>query len=399
MALYEVFTTRYDSLGVVEQVPARGLSFSLPLSDHGECSFSATVEPGKSLWRSAVALPFSGVLVARDGVPWWTGLLIAEQQSGPRTFGFTAREWGWFFEEKVPAVPRSWTSWVNGNDHQIFRDLVSDAQAIAGQNVQIELGTTMGVSTSDRTVNDYDKTTVGREFRSVADAEGGPEWYFQAGGSLDAPKRQLVLGDRLGHAEAETVLEYVEDTEPYRAPTPPPTVTLLGDLFPGQEPQQVPVRRAGGNVIAQARTRGLDEAATVVRATGSGEEAAQMRSVASASTLLAQGWPRMTEFADFTDVTQQTTLDRHATAELAKRAGIATGYSLVTLDGDPTADWTLTPRGSTVRVLLDTDVYGADRPVGGPDGFDARCLDMVVRVPDSGAAQVEWRIADVLEVS
>lgn len=394
MARYDVYVTRFDATGVIEQVPARGLSFSLPLSDHGECSFDATVEPGRSLWRPALALPFSGVLVARDGVPWWDGIVTDERQTGGRTFSFNAREWGWFFEQKVPAVPRVWN---DVNDHVIFRQLVSDAQAVSGQNVLVELGTTLGARVSDRSVTAWDKTTVGREFRSVGEADGGPEWYFQAGGTLDAPRRQLILADRAGHATAEAVLEYVEDTEPYRAPAGPPTVALLGDLFHGNA-QQVPVRRAGGNVVAQSRSRTLAEAATVVVATGSGEEAAQLRSTATASTLLSRGWPRMTETADFNDVSVKATLDRHAASELAKRAGVATGYSLVTLDGDLSADWTQTPRGSTVRVVLDTDVYGADRPVGGANGFDARCTNVVVRVPDSGSAQVEWQVSDVLEV-
>ena len=395
MPRYEVYPTRYDALGAVDEaLPVRGLSFSLPLNDHGECTFEATAEPGRSFWRAALALPFSGVLVTRDGVPYWAGLLTDERQSGPRSFSFTAREWGWFFEEKVPVAPRVWTG---ANDHDIFRDLITYAQLVPGQNVLVEVGTTLGATTSDRVVTAWDKTTVGREFRSVADADGGPEWYFGAGGTLEAPRRFLQLGDRLGHTSAETVLEYVEDTEPVTRPDPPPLVTLMGDLFPGPAPL-VPVRRAGGNVIALARSRSLGEAATVVVATGAGEDAAQLKSTATASTLLSRGWPRMTAFSDYNDVSVKATLDRHAAADLGKRAGIATGYSLVTLDGDPTADWTQTPRGSTVRVILDTDVYGGDRPVGGTNGFDARCLGVTVRVPDSGDAQIEWSIGDVLEI-
>lgn len=397
MPHYEVYATRYDSAGIVEElVPARGLEFSLPLSDHGECTFTATVESGRSLWRAALALPFSGILVARDGVPVWSGLTIAEQQTGPRSFGFTAREWGWVFEEKI-AITAART-WTRTNDHQMMRDLVTQAQAVARQNFLIEVGDTLGAQVSDRTVNAWDKTTVGREWRSIGDADGGPEWYTNTAGTLETPRRILVQGDRLGHVDPVAVLEYVEDTLPVDPLRPLPTVTLLGNLYPGPAPV-VPVRRAGGNVIALSRSRSLANAATVVIATGSGEEAAQLRSTATASTLLAQGWPRLTAFSDYRDVTVQSTLNRRAQADLKDMAGIATGYSLVTLEDDPTADWTQTPRGSSVRVVLDTDVYGGDRPVGGADGFVARCIDMAVRVPDSGSAQVEWRIEDRLEVA
>lgn len=397
MPRYEVYATRFDSTNIVDElVPARGLSFSLPLNDHGECSFTATVEAGRSFWRASMALPFSGVLVTRDGQPVWTGMLTDERPAGPRSFGFTAREWGWFFEEKVRAGARTWT---DTNDHQIARDLITEAQAVAGQDVKVEVDpTTFGAARSDRVINLWDSTTVGRELRAVGDAEGGPEWYIGAAGTLDAPRRVLVLGDRLGQSTPQAVLEYVEDTAPYDTPDAPPMVALLGDLFPGPAPL-VPARRAGGNVIAQGRSRTLAGAATAVVATGSGEEAAQLRATVSAPTLLARGWPRMTVQNAYPDVTSKTVLARHARADLAAAAGIVTSYSLVTLDGDPTADWTQTPRGSSVRVILDTDVYGGDRPVGGSAGFVARTYGVTVRVPDAGDAQVEWQVGDVLEVA
>lgn len=395
MAGYEVYATRLDDPHVVDLIPARGLSFSLPVNDHGECTFEAAVEPGRSFWRSAIAAPVSGVLVTRDGVPVWDGWLTDERMAGPRSFSFTAREWGHYFEEKVPAIPKTYTQW---NDHAIFRDLVSLAQLVPGQNVQVQVDpSTAGGGFSTRVINAWDDTTVGREFRSIGEAAGGPEWYFGSAGTLENPVRQLVLGDRLGHTSAETVLEYVEDTEAYDLPGGPPMVSLLSSLFPGPAPV-VPVRRSGGNLIAQGRSKSTAEAATVAVATGSGEEAARLLRTATASNLLAAGWPRMTTTNAYSDVTVAATLQAHANADLARRAGIATGYSLVSLDGDPTADWTQTPRGSTVRVVLDTDIYGSSRPVGGPDGFDARCTNITVRVPDSGAAQIEWSTVDVLEI-
>jgi hypothetical protein len=394
---YEVYATRWDDPHIVEElIPARGLSFSLPLSDHGEASFEATVEPGRSFWRPSIGLPVSGILIARDGVPVWSGWVRTDRKTAPRTFQFTCQEWGGFFEDKCDQPARTWT---NVNDHQIFRDLVTEAQAVAGQNLQVQVDpSTSGASVSTRVINAWDTTTVGREFRSLAEATGGPEWYFGAAGTLDNPVRQLVLGDRLGHITAQTVLEFVEDTEDYRLPDPPPTVALLSSLYLG-DPQLVPTRRAGGNLIDQGRVQDVANAATYAEAVGSGEEKAQKRKTATATTLLAQGWPRMTYVdTSHTDVSVDATLQRHADAALADRAGIATDYHLVSFDGDLTADWTQTPRGSTVGVVLDTDEYGGDRPVGGADGFDARLVDTIVHVPDDGTPQVEWVVTTVLEV-
>lgn len=385
MPRYEVYATRWDDPHIVDElIPAKDLEFSMPLSEHGECSFTATVEPGWSSWRSSLTKDLSGVLVARDGVPVWQGWLVEDSESGPRTFSFRAIEWGYFFTAS-PAVPRTW---AGVDDHQIFRDLVTDAQAVSGQNIQVQMGSTTGAASSDRKVNSWDDTTVEREFRSVADAEGGPEWYFGTTGSLSNPIRYLYLGDRLGATDTAAFLEYVEDTAPADGPGGIPTLTLLGGIYPGVGPLQV-TRRAGGNVIAKARTRQGDSA-TVAVAIGSGDEAAQLRKTAT-SSLLGMGWPRMTRSTAYSDVTVPATLQRHANADLAKAQGFATGYSLATLDGDP--DWVSVPRGSTVTVSLDTDIYAGPRPLE----FDTRLLGLTVRVPDTGAAQVQWDVATVQE--
>ena len=84
-------------------------------------------------------------------------------------------------------------------------------------------------------------------------------------------------------------------------------------------------------------------------------------------------------------------MQRHASADLAATNGLVTGYTLTTFDGEP--DWTQIPRGSTVTVILDTDVYGGDKV-----RFDSKLLDVAVRVEDAGPAQVNWTIATTLEV-
>lgn len=388
MPRYEVYATRWDDPHVVDElIPAKGLEFSMPLSEHGECSFTASVEPGWSSWRSSLTKDVSGVMVTRDGQPVWSGWLVEDRESGPREFSFRAIEWGFFFTA-VPAVPRVYSQ---DNDCAIFRDLINRAQAIDGQDVAVNTGTATGATLSDRTINPWDDTTVEREFRSVGEAAGGPEWYFGVTGSMDNPVRQLVLGDRLGNlpdADDLTVLEFVEDTDPVVGPTGIPVVGLLGDLFPGT-PLAVPTRRAGGNVIAKVRTRQSDST-TVAVAANTEAENAQKRKTAT-SGLLSAGWPRLTRVQSYDDVVIPATLQRHADADLAKAEGLATGYSLVTLDDDP--DWTQCPRGSSVMVSIDTDVYAGPRPLE----FTTRLLNLTVRVPETGRAQVQWDTATVQE--
>jgi hypothetical protein len=399
---FEVYCTRFDDPHPIEQIPARNLEMTFPLSDHGECAFSATVEPRKSFWRPAVSSAVSGVLVCSDGQPVWSGQIISEQQSGPRTFDFTCAEWGSFFEG-CPSEPLEVT---NTNDHDLFRRVIADAQAISGQDAQIILGATVGASGSDLTINAWDSTTVEEEFRRIGEHAGGPEWYFATTGTLDNPTRTLVLGDRLGSTIPMAVLEYVEDTEAFIPLGPPPTdsdfwrdtwsdiwpgpLTSLGLTFPGAQPYAVlgGSHRRGGNVIAQP-ARQQTPGITVATAVGAGDQAAQMRTSASADVLLAAGYPRKTKVTQYTDVSIPATLQRHADGDLAAGSGMTTSYTLSTFGSNP--DWTSISRGDTIRVELDTDVYAtSDRPLV----FESRVLEIAVKVPDDGPVEVNYVIAD-----
>lgn len=382
---YEVYATRWDDAHVVEEViPARGLEFTLPLSDHGECSFTATVEPGRSFWRPALSAAMSGVLICRDSVPVWSGRMLGETQAGPRTFAFTFAEWGSAFEA-VPAVPLALT---NTDDHTLFRRLISDAQAIAGQGYLVQMGSTTGAATSDLTINAWDTTTVEEEFRRLGESANGPEWYVQATGTFQNPTRTLVLGDRLGSTTPSAVLEYVEDTQDYTAPSAPPVLTMLGNIFPTDARPVFSGGRRGGNVIAhpaRQQTPGM----TAAIAVGAGEQVAQLRRYAQATDLLTAGYPRRTRTASYQDVSRAATLQRHADADLAAARGMTTAYTLTTFEDDP--DWTGVARGDTVRVILDTDVYAGVRPLV----FESRVLDLAVLVPDDGQPMVNWTVAEV----
>lgn len=383
--MFEVYATRWDSNFIVEElVPARGLEFTLPLSDHGECSFSATVEPRRSFWRPALSCAMSGVLVCENGVPVWSGQMLGERQSGARTFEFTFAEWGSFFET-CPAVP---FTLMNTNDHVLQRRLISDAQAIAGQDVGIILGTTLGATVSDLTINPWDSIMVEEQFRRLSEAKDGPEWYVNTGGTLENPTRVLVQGDLLGSTSAVAVLERVESTEDYIPPEAPPTVTLLGSLFPGDQRPIVNGERRGGNLLAHP-ARLQSPGITVAVAVGAGDQLAQIRRTATAPALLTAGFPRRTKVTQYSDVSDPITLQRHADADLAAGSGMTTSYTFSTFGSDPV--WTSIARGDTVRAELDTDVYAAERPLV----FETRVLEIAVHVPDSGEVQVNYVCADV----
>lgn len=398
--MFEVYATRWDSSRIVSQIiPARGLSFSFPLSDHGDSSFSATVEPGRSFWRSSLGGPASGCLIAESqdqgpSLPIWGGRLKNESEQDDRAFTFQFGEWGSFLN-RFPAIADTWPA--STFDVDMYLDILARVQAVSGQNLNIT-GIPTGAKTvrSTRTVNEWENRNAGDVLAEIASAQGGPEFYYPVGGTLANPQRYAVVGERLGDPQARFVLEYVENTPDPTQPPTAPTVALLSQLFPGTAPRMSSGRlgRRGGNVLAVYRTQDADKGGTVAREIGSGDEAAQIRYNAEATGLLAAGWPRVTTNFDRSSVTNANTLARHGQADLAAMAGIPTGWSLVTRGKRP--DWrqVVSNRGSMVRVELDTDRYATRRPLV----FEARVLNVTVAVPDDGGdEQVRWDISTVLQ--
>lgn len=384
--MYQVYATTWDTGAVVEEIPARSLSFTLPLSDHGECSFTATAVPGAA-WRAATSPPLSGILVCRDETPVWCGWLVQDEQTGPREFSLRAREWGFAFTA-VPPVPYTYDNW---NDHAIIRDIFTRAQAIDGQDYGVEIPVTAGAAVSDLTIKAWDRTlTVEGILDDLCNAEGGPEWYVTVTGTIATPGRVLVLGDRLGSSE-ETVLEHVDSAVAGAAPGISVLTTLSSLISTGFTASGVELR--GGNVFDLKRVRDSSRTATATVAVGAGSQGAQLVATAQSSRLLSAGYPRLTRTRTYSDVVRATTLQRHANADLAAACGVLTGYEAVTFDGDP--DWTAVPRGSSIRLISDSDVYGGVRPMV----VKSRVFCQSVQVPDDGgAAQVTWSLADVLEV-
>lgn len=397
--MFEVYATRWDRAGVIAHlIPARGLSFSMPLSDHGEASFSATVEPGRSFWRSSLGGPRSGVLIAESqvsgpSIPVWAGRLKNESEQAERTFSFNCQEWGsaldWF-----PAIEDTWTG---VRDTEMWLDILARVQAIPGQDLGIiPAPHTPGTAVSNRTVEPWDNRTAGSVLAEMTSAEGGPDWYVTIGGTKKNPQRLAVVGDQLGDREGRTLLHYVEDTADAPVPSSSPSsVRLLSALFPGQGPvmSSGQIGRRGGNVLSCLRTQDSDKSATAYREIGEGQEKAQIRETVVSDSLVDAGWPLITRFADRSTVTKRETLRRHGRADLAASAGVSTGYALVTQGSRP--DWRKVPRGSVVQAVLDTDRYAGPRPLR----MTPRLLNMTVAVPDDGGLeQVRWDIAETLEV-
>lgn len=400
--VYTYFSTDWRTGNIREELPLRGVSFGLPLSGHGDLRGAYTVPRGQGSLRAAAAPVVSGLLVCRDDRPVWEGMLWADRQTGPRTFDVSASEWGSVFERAV--ISKAFLAAVNsGNplsyntdDHTIFRDLITKAQAYAGQNYGIQVGAGAGPTRSELNVPWWDLATIEDVFTELGNREGGPEWAFTVTGTVANPVRRLLLGTPLGRstvAASGLLLEYVEDTGPAPAkPEGPPRVTTSDTLFPGVSDgvQVASLHGSGGNVIA---VPGVDRdgggSATEYITVGAGEEADMMTATATATDLLGFGWPRLTRKTAYKDVSRAATLQGHAAADLAASKGLTVVVRATTFGHDP--DWTQVQRGDAVRVELDTDVHGPR-----PYVLESRVLGLDVAPSDEGGhEQVTFTVAGV----
>jgi len=112
-------------------------------------------------------------------------------------------------------------------------------------------------------------------------------------------------------------------------------------------------------------------------------------STRTASDLITAGFPRLTRTNAYSNVSIQTTLNRHAVADLAAARGLTVTVRCSTFGHDP--DWTQAQRGDAVRVELDTDLHGQR-----PYTLNSRVLQMDVKPSeDGGYEEVTYTVAAV----
>jgi hypothetical protein len=351
---------------ITAEIPLTGVSMSSRLNDAG--SLSAT-------WGSISAYtagdPYllttparTAIYALRDGRPIWGGILWTRRHSsGSDQISLGAADWFSYFDHRkvLPLfTPDGTTSQVAAlnttfeqvEQNEIVRQLVAQAQAHTGGNLNIQVDTTNSGILRDRTYAGHELVDVGQALKHLAEVIDGPDLLFTVGTELDTNGRVVKLlrigNPRLGEDASPHVYEY------------------------------------GANMISYAWASDGTKMATRQYATGEGIEAGALVAVAEDDTKYADGWAVLEAEATYSSVNIDTTLQEHADADLQRnRLPVVTPTITVAGDG-------LNARGVKVGPAIGEVQPGDDVRVVIRDSFFRTGIDTRMRV-----VGIEYRPDDI----
>ncbi len=316
-------------------------------------------------------------IALRDGRPMWAGPLWTRRPNPERQsieLGFSDF-WSLFDSRFVlpPFTPDGTTSQVSGlgtgfaqvEQNTIVRQLLAQAQEHVGGDLGIIADTVDSGILRDRTYAGHELVDVGTALKQLAEVIDGPDLMFSVSPELDANGRVVKIlrigNPRLGQEGSPHVFEL------------------------------------GANALSY--TWGSDGTRMVTRAFASGEgiEAGQLIAVAELDTRYSDGWPLLEAETSFNTVSQDSTLQEHADAEL-RRNWLPVVTPTITLDasGRDASGQKVFPAagevscGDQVRVVLRDWFFASG-------GIDTVCRVVAIDYEPEGVEQMVLTLNPVLD--
>jgi hypothetical protein len=180
---------------------------------------------------------------------------------------------------------------VAADQFDIARQLITYAQAQSGGNLAIEMDASLSGVPRDRVYSRYDLPWIGGLIDQLASTQSGFEWRIQCYRD-DAGARHRAL--RLGYPK----LSVGGDAMVLSSPGPVTTYSL---------PEDATVQANAW--ISRGASTNQDQGA---------ESLPLMSTLLTTPTDIAAGWARLDGTSDYSTVEDQTILDQHAAADLAR---------------------------------------------------------------------------------
>lgn len=370
MTTYRVISRDLRTQTRIAEIPLAGLSYGSILNGAGELSGTLMLPPGSSDYDKTLAAIFNDavdevrreLVVERDGVVVWTGIVWASPyQDDNQTRSVRAAETWSYFRRRVIGTRRAY---VQADQLAIARQLMVDAQAVTGGNINVTIGSETSGVLRDRKYEVWEYKQLGEAIEQLAAVIGGFDFAVDA------------TWDSAGALSKTFRLSY-----PRRGRT--------------QESNNL-VFEVGRNVISwdwptdgtryanQIHNIGAGEAEATVRVTVS--EASQLDSLASGGP----GYPLIEKVISHTDVVRTSTLTAQALDELSTSAKEVVLPSItVRADREPVFGSYIT--GDSCRFVCQPGLSPRF-----PDGIDTlrRIVGWSVKVDDNGGEEVQLTLGN-----
>lgn len=275
---------------ILGELPLTGVTFTQQLNQAGtlnghlllsgmataQFNVDASTTPGRTC-----------IYVDRNNDLIWGGVIWGRTyNSTEQTLNITAREFESYFERRRIT---SDTVFTNQDQLLVARTLITNAQAVANGNIGVQVGTeTSGVLIS-RTYYNYELKQVYQAVQDLSRADNGFDFNINVAYDpiTNVPTKTLVLG-------------YPRSGTAYSSTNP----NALVFVFPA------------GNIVEYEYPEDGSIAANTIYGSGAGSNEGKIRTTQTDAAKLAAGWPRLEDVANYSDVTDQTLLDKLAQGQV-----------------------------------------------------------------------------------
>lgn len=261
------------------------LTLPIPLGGNGAApkNWEAATIPGRSMIVALLA-----------GQPIWAGIVLYRNGGTPGTVDLACTSIEGYLDRRY-AGDHTWTQQDEAS--VIASGLLADAGT---EGIGLVVDAPATGTLRDRTYYDKDDKSIYSALRELMSVDGGPEWTVLLGwtdGTETAVSKTVLVRSRIGYASS----------------TPNAVFTT------GTASAVVSSRGASNTAYTYTEDYTSGHGANHVVATSSGEGDSRPQSTpARDEGLLGSGWPRWEyRFTPGTSISEQATLDAHATAALA----------------------------------------------------------------------------------
>lgn len=362
-AIYRYLAYDVLSGALIEELPLSGVRFSRVLNGAGGMSASLQLNrrtsSGDSLNAAYIAATIpqrTKIFIDRDGVLVWGGIIWSRAYSyQSQRLDIEAAELWSYFRMRTLKVNKTY---VNQDQLDIARDLLTYAQSVPGGNIGVTLATNdSGVLRTRTQYFGYERKPIAEAVQQLSQVINGFDFGID------------VTYDVLGAPTAVMNFGYPRRGRTARANE------IVFEL--------------GRNMFDYVWPEDGSNGANSITAIGAGEGVTMLLVDLTDVEMIDAGYPLLDDTIQYKDVTRTDTLADHAYAELMIRSGsrIAAKFTVLSTDDVPFGSWIV---GDDARFRIPDDARF-------PNGFDTflRIIADEVNVSDAGVERITLTCAEV----